>query len=100
MVHSFRTKVSIFILTQRRIAWEESHKENLTRAGLPVEDYLADLSGCEKLEPTVGGTIPWGWVLDSITEERVSRAVGNHAFFSLLLTVDMIYSSCFKLLPY
>lgn len=45
---------------------------------------------------TVGGTIPWVWILDCLRVEEVGRVL-SMVRFSLLSTVDV--TSCFKFPP-
>lgn len=57
--------------------------------GVSVGDGLDDVHCCGRALPTVGGTIPWAWVPDHITVEKVSQLSSKHTgiHLSLLWTV-------------
>lgn len=57
-----------------RTTWEESLSEGLSRTGWPVDMPMRELDRL-KTQLTVGRTIPWDEILDSMCIEKLRRTL-------------------------
>lgn len=57
---------------------------------MPARDCLDYMNRCGEIRPTVGGTVPWVWVLDCSRAGAVSELVGTRALTLSVLSTAVV----------